>query len=73
VSWSCRYSITADRVDVSKLGGKKLDTLPFTEIEGKPFAIDINSHFIAVATTQGIIKIYTAEDPKVVRQMGSRA
>ena len=67
------YSIMGDHVDVLKLGGKKLDSLPFTEIEGKPFAIDMNGHFVVVATTQGIIKIYTAEDPKTVRQMGSRA
>ena len=64
--------MNGDHVDVVKLGGKKIDSLPFTEIEGKPFVIDINSHFIVVATTQGIIKIYTAEDPKTVRQMGSR-
>jgi len=66
------YLVNGDHVDVAKLGGKKLDTLAFTEIEGKPFAIDINNHFIAVATTKGVIKIYTCEDPKVVRQMGSR-
>ena len=38
--------------------GSKTATVSFTDAEGAPLLVDVNSKFLAVSTTTGVIKIF---------------
>ena len=45
------------RVNVCNFQGSVRHSIPFTNKEGEPCAIDLNGDFLAVATTNGVIKV----------------
>ena len=52
------YTLEPLKVNVRTFQGTIKQVIQFTENEGDPFISSVNGSFMAVATTQGVVKVY---------------
>lgn len=52
------YTLEPSKVNVRTFQGTVKQVIQFTENEGDPFLATINGTFLAVGTTQGVVKVY---------------
>lgn len=52
------FTLEPSRVNVRTFQGTVKQILQFTENEGDPFLATVNGTFLAIGTTQGVVKVY---------------
>jgi intraflagellar transport protein 140 len=52
------YTLEPSKVNVRTFQGTVKQVIQFTENEGDPFLATVNGTFLAVGTTQGVVKVY---------------
>lgn len=67
------YRANGNHVEVCNLAGVVKNTISFTETEGRPAMLSLQSKFMAVGTDRGLLRVFdvSRRDPKALGSMGN--
>ncbi|OWZ10206.1 Intraflagellar Transport Protein 140 [Phytophthora megakarya] len=67
------YRTNGNHVEVCNLTGVVKNTISFTEAEGRPAMLSLQSKFLAVGTDRGLLRVFdvSRRDPKALGSMGN--
>jgi intraflagellar transport protein 140 len=67
------YRANGNHVEVCNLAGVVKKTISFTEAEGRPGMLSLQSKFLAVGTDRGLLRVFdvSRRDPKALGSMGN--
>ncbi|GMF15479.1 unnamed protein product [Phytophthora lilii] len=67
------YRANGNHVEVCNLSGVVKNTISFTEAEGRPAMLSLQSKFLAVGTDRGLLRVFdvSRRDPKALGSMGN--
>ncbi|KAK1948293.1 Intraflagellar transport protein 140 [Phytophthora citrophthora] len=67
------YRANGNHVEICNLAGVVKNTISFTEAEGRPAMLSLQSKFLAVGTDRGLLRVFdvSRRDPKALGSMGN--
>lgn len=67
------YRTNGNHVEICNVQGVVKNTISFTEAEGKPYLLSLQTKFLAVGTDQGLLRAFdlSRRDPKAMGSMGN--